>query len=115
MVPIKEKLRNLQKYMPNEKELIYQFGRFLADRLNSELVPTGFLVAMQTALYDLQKGVDGYSGQLISNKLVGYPPIIYSLLSMRFMDITHAVCPDDFAKDVEQVQKLLVEGRESNR
>ena len=32
--PIKEKLRNLRQYMPNQKDTIYDFGAYLADRLN---------------------------------------------------------------------------------
>lgn len=103
--PIKEKLKNLEKYMPEEEDTIYRFGEFLADRLNQQLNPLGFNMAAELTLYDLQRGIDGFSGQPIRNSLVGYPPMIYFLLRMRVPDIAKAVCPEDFAMEVENFQK----------
>ena len=100
--PIKEKLKNLRQYMPNQQDVIYDFGAYLADRLNPELVSQGFNMAAELALYDLQKGVDGVTGQPIRSRLVGYPPVIYGLLRMQVPEIAEAVCPEDFAKGVRE-------------
>ena len=79
---IKEKLANLEQYMPGQEETIYEFARFLSTRANDTLVPQGFDLMAALALYDLQNGKDGYTDKPIQSKLVGYPPQIYTLLQM---------------------------------
>ncbi len=103
MEPVREKLRNLRQYMPDQEETVYRFGEFLAERLkNPELVPLGFCLEATLSLYDLQKGVDGYTGKPINSALVGYPQIVYNLLYSYIPAIAEAVCPEDFAKGVKQ-------------
>jgi hypothetical protein len=119
MTEAKEKLANLEGLIPGAPNpLIYDFGRFLAGYLNVELVPQGFVMACELALYDLQKGVSGYTGKPIENRLVDYPPMIYSLLRMEVPNIAAAVLPADFAEGVktfveqvnEEVRKKRVNG-----
>ena len=104
MEPVKEKLRNLREHMPNcmpnFEDITYDFGAYLADRLNPKLVPQGFNLAAELALYDLQKGVNGFTGQPIRSNLVGYPPMIYGILRTQVPEIAEAVCPKDFARGV---------------
>ena len=100
---VKEKLRNLREHMPKQDDLIYDFGAYLAERLNPTLVPMGFNMAAELALYDLQAGVNGFTGEPIRSRMVGYPPQIYALLKMQVPDIAEAVCPEDFAKGVGQM------------
>jgi len=104
---IKEKLLNLEQHMPDQQDLTYKFGKLLAGRLNPELVPEGFNMAAELLLYDLQKGVDGFSGKPIQSSLVGYPPMIYSLIRMSIPDIAAATCPPDFAKGVADMQEAV--------
>jgi len=59
-------------------------------------------MAAECALYDLQNGVDGFTGQSIRSRLVGYPPMIYELLKIQVPEIAEAVCPEDFAKGVRE-------------
>jgi hypothetical protein len=74
MTEPKEKLNELKEHMPDQQDIVYQFGQFLAERLNDELMPQGFVMGCQLALYDLQAGVDGFTNQPIHSRLVGYPP-----------------------------------------
>jgi len=104
----KDKLRNLSQYMPDQEETIYEFGKYLADRLNPELLPMGFVMACELALYDLQKGVDGFSGQPIRSRLVGYPPMIYALLRMMIDQIAEAIFPEDFANAVKEERAAIM-------
>lgn len=99
----KEKLAELEKHMPKASdEVVYKFGHFLAGRLNNpEIVPQGFVMACELALYDLQQGVDGFSNKPIQSSLVGYPPMIYGLLRMEIPEIAKAVFPEDFAAEVK--------------
>lgn len=103
MEEAKAKLRNLKEHLPDCDEVVWKFGAFLADRLNPELVPEGFSMAVTLALYDLEQGIDGYSGEPIRSSLVGYPPQIYALLNMYVPEIAEAVLPEDFAAEVRQV------------
>jgi len=101
--PIKEKLRNLREHLPQQEDVTYDFATYLAERLNPKLVPEGFNMVAELALYDLQKGVNGFTGQPIQSRLVGYPPMIYSLLKMQVPDIADVVCPQDFAQGVRKM------------
>lgn len=100
---IKRNLKNLRQIMPSEDDTLYEFADFLSERLNSRLVPEGFNMAAQLALYDLKTGVDGYTHQSIRSRLVGYPSMIYALLEMRIPDLAQATCPEPFAKGVKRV------------
>ncbi len=100
MEPVKEKLRNLREHMPDETEIVYDFAAYLAERLNSELLPQEFNMAAELALYDLETSIDEYSGKPIPSSLVGHQPITYGLLGMYVPEIAKAVCPEDFANDV---------------
>ena len=107
MEPIIEKLRHLRDYLPSMDETVYQFGSFLAVRLNPRLVPAGFNLAAELAFYDLNKCVDGYSGKPISSGLAGLPPIVYEILRWSVPGIANAVCPENFSKSVEKVIKKV--------
>ena len=103
MEPVKEKLRNLEKYLPDKEKMVYEFGNYLADILNPALVPFGFNLAAEHALYDIQVGVNSFTKEPISTRLAGYPPQIYALLRSEIPYIAEAVCPEDFAKGVREV------------
>jgi len=100
--PIIEKLKNLSEHMPGEDEFVYKFGAFLAGRLNPGIVPQGFVIAAQLALFDIQQGVDGFTGEQISRELHGYPPQMYAFLDALIPQIAKAVCPEDFTRGVEE-------------
>ena len=114
MEPVKEKLRALPDYMPKEDDTLYQFGAFLAERFHDSLVPEGFMMGAELALYDLQTGVDGFSGQPIRSRLVGSPPMIYGLLRMRVPDIAEAVCPPEFAEGVRNMYDTVNQSLKEN-
>lgn len=103
MEEVKVKLRNLSEHLPNEDKILYEFARLLADRLNEKLVPEGFLLGAQLLLYDLERGIDGYTGQRINSRLVGYPPIIYVSIELMIPMIAEATCPADFAQEVHKI------------
>lgn len=107
MEPVKEKLRNLHEYLPNENSILYDFAGYLADRLNPRLVPEGFVLAAELALYDLQTGIDGFTQQPVPARLQGYPSVLYAVLQMRVPEIAAAACPDDFGQDVAKVYAAI--------
>jgi len=100
--PIKEKMRNLQQHIPGQDDAFYEFATYFAERLNPQIIPVGFVTTAELALYDLQKGVNGSTGQPIRSRLVGYPPVLYAILRTRVPEIAEAVCPEDFAKGVRE-------------
>ncbi len=88
---IKQKLANIEKYLPGQTDLTYDFAHFLAERSDESMVPGGFDMMAELAMADLQRGNDGYNGQPLKNKLVGYPPTIYVQLRMVLPKIKKAV------------------------
>ena len=98
-----KKLGNLKELLPNSSSNLIQFGQYMATRLNQDdIVPMGFVLGCELALYDLQSGVDGFTGQTIQNSLVGYPPMIYAMLRMEMGRIAEAVFPAEFATAVKE-------------
>lgn len=85
--------------MPGRQEMVYAFGEYLSGMLNPSLVPQGFNMAAEFALYNLQSGVSPI-GQPVPSELSGYPPQIYNFLRAEVLDIAEAVCPEDFARGV---------------
>ena len=110
MEPVKEKLCDLEKYMPKEHHSLYKFGKLLSDRINPEINPIGFYYAAETLLHDLQAGVDGFSGQPIRDSLAGNPPIFYTVLRWKIPHIAKAVCPEDFANGVKTAYEEVRKG-----
>jgi len=102
MAEFQQKLRELEKHLPGQQEMVYQFGDFVAGRLNQRLLPQGFVMVCELAIYDLQEGVSGFSGKPINNRLVGSPPLIYALMRMFIPVIAEAVFPAEFAAEVKQ-------------
>ena len=98
----KQKLSKLEELIPNAPDgLLYDFGCYLAGYLNPQLVPMGFVMGCELALYDLQTGVNGFTGKPLQSRLVGYPPMIYALLRMEIPRIADAVLPAEFAASVK--------------
>lgn len=100
---MKTKLQNLKEHMPNEPQFTYDFGAYLATRLNPQLNPMGFNLAIQLTLYDLEKGVNGFTGKPVPSSLSGMPNTVYIIMEMNIPRIARAVCPSDFADKVDQV------------
>jgi len=107
MEPVKSKLRDLETHMPGQERVIYEFGAYLGERLSEELVPEGFYMTAQLVLHDLKKGVSGLPEKPIPNHLAGYPPFLYTVLSLSIVQIAEAVCPPEFAKGVKTMDEAV--------
>jgi len=102
MVEPKQKLVNLKEHLPGEHEqVVYDFGKYLAEYLNNELVPMGFALGCMLALHDLQAGVNGFSGKPIVGRLANYPPFVYAMLQRQIPHIAEAIFPAEFAAAVK--------------
>ncbi|TSC61707.1 MAG: hypothetical protein G01um101448_767 [Parcubacteria group bacterium Gr01-1014_48] len=100
----KKKLMRLEEFIHDDasSSLLYDFGHFLANyHLNSRLDPMGFVMSCEIALHDLQVGVNGFTQKPIESRLVGYPPMIYTLLRMEIPRIADAIFPTEFAASVK--------------
>jgi hypothetical protein len=64
-------------------------------------------MAAELLLYDLQTGVNGFTGQKINSSLVGYPSMTYTLIRTDIPTIAAATCPPDFAKGVLDMQDAV--------
>lgn len=99
---IRDRLRNLATYLPGQQKIVYDFAAHIANYVNAELVPQGFVMAAVLALYDLQVGVNGYTNEPIRSNLVGQPPMIYKIIEMMIPKIAEAAFPPDFADVVQE-------------
>lgn len=112
----KRKLAKLEEFIPTTHDnLIYEFGRYLAGKLNPELVPMGFILAYAIALQDLQAGKDSDANLSIRGKLVGYPPMMYGILHMYLPIIAKAIFPEEFANAVKNKYDEIRAQMEKNR
>ena len=89
--------------MPDEPQFTYDFGDYLATRLNPQLSPLGFNMTFKLTLYDLQMGVNGFTQKPVPHSLSGMPAAVYAVMGMDIPRIARAVCPPDFAEKVDQV------------
>lgn len=105
VVGIKEKLANLEQYLPEQEKITYDFARFLSNRAHDRLEPEGFNMMAKLALYDLQTGEEGYTRKPIQNELVGYPPAIYYLLGESISQIAEAIFGKEYGHQVEKVRQ----------
>lgn len=96
--PIIEKLNKLSNYLPNQKELVYRFGKVLAYELgqSKRLTPSGFYLSFARALEDSMDREGGDPTELLE---LGF-------LSSKLVDIAKAVCPEDFADGVREFDEL---------
>lgn len=115
MQDAKRKLAKLEKHMPGASPQVCEFGRYLRNHLNPELVPQGFALACELALYDLQEGVDGFKGEPINNDLVGQHPAIFADVRGKFTDIASALFPAEFAAGVKSFFSEVVDKIEQDR
>jgi len=103
--------QNLKEIMPDIDDTSCDFAAFLADRFSDdqELVPLGFLMASQLALIDLEKGIDGFTQKPIDRKyaITRLPREHLRLLNLVFPTIAKAVTPQDFAAQVEEIEKSV--------
>jgi len=96
--------------LPGQDQVVYEFGKYLGERIANQpdINPQGFYLAAQLALYDLQRGVDGFTNEpIVRHKLTGYPSQIYDLLSSYITIIADATCHQEFAKGVKEMDRAV--------
>ena len=98
------KLKNLKEYLPGQQDFIYDFADYLWDRANDDLVPQGFNLMAELAIYDLQNGVDWYTNKPIAHKVAWYPPMMYAMMRMFIPQISKALFWEEFGNVIKWVQ-----------
>lgn len=98
-----DRLRQLDKFLLDQEPIVYEYGKFLADRVGPDMHPVDFVLATTLAVYDLNKGIDGWTNEPIRNSLVGYPEFIYSILFQATPIIARATYSEEFATQVEEI------------
>jgi hypothetical protein len=78
---------------------IDEFCRLLANRLNSQVTPLGFLMAFELMKLDVEKGIDGFTGKRIDSPIAGLG--IGGVIQLTMIKIAEKVLPEDFCNDVK--------------
>ena len=87
---------------------VVEFSHLLSGRLNSELVPMEFVMASSLLVYDLQKGVNGFTSKPIDSPLVQQSNELYRELQDRLPALAEFSFSPQFAAEVGQfVDKVL--------
>ena len=79
--------------------------RGLAQRLNPEIVPMGFLMATELYIYDINSGKDGFTGEPMPADVVGMPPIMNGIVRLVANNIAREAFGEEFGDAVLQVQQ----------
>jgi hypothetical protein len=79
-----------------------EFAHLLAERINSGIVPMGFIMAASLLIYDLEKGVNGFTGEPISSGLVGLSDAEYLGIQRAIPDLARIAFPENFADEVKK-------------
>lgn len=105
VIPTAEVIQKLRSN-PTGNPLLDQFCTFLAGRLNDEIVPLGFVMVYFLATGDLDKGVDGFTGNPIRHKLAGQG--LGRIFLAGLNAVASKVLPEDFAADVKREWKEVL-------
>lgn len=81
---------------------VAEFAHFLSQRLNPNLVPIGFVMASQLAIYDLEKGVDGFTGEPIQLSISLADKELYAKLTQAVPELAKKAFSPEFASEVER-------------
>lgn len=81
---------------------VVEFAKFMSGRLNPSLVPMGFVMASQLALYDLDKGISGYTGETIESPITHSGEVTYLKLTKATPDLARMAFSEEFGDAVEQ-------------
>lgn len=90
--------------MPHQDQFVYAFAEYFASRLNSELLPIGFVMNFELVMYDItaNKSIDGF-GRKIPHTLWGQSSQVYVIFrTMVWDNIMKIVLPEDFYNKVKE-------------
>src|SRR3990167_3651197 len=113
-----EKLKRVQEFSTQPFDSrVATFAKFLATRLNGgDIVPLGFMMAASLALYDVEKGESGFTGEPLTTGLEHQDPYVYTLISLNVPALAQASFPKPFADEVmlEYGKYLDLSGKEAD-
>lgn len=79
--------------------------RGLAERLNSDLVPMGFVMATEIYVYDVQTGTNGFTGEPMPREVVGMPSVMTAIIKMAAEDVARQAYGDEFVDAVSVIRQ----------
>lgn len=90
---------------------IAEFGRLLGNRIATRktIDPMGFIITASLLIYDLQKGVDGFTGEPMKNSLVGRTSDLYSTLYGNIPGFARVGFSEEFVSAVKTEWEQILE------
>jgi hypothetical protein len=104
---IKERLKNLEKYLPGQTSIIYDFAKYFAEHVPENMSPITFNMQYQAVVGDLSKNIDADHKHAIPPSLHNRPHEFYRALPMLMASIAQAVCEKEFAEQVDAVYTTI--------
>ena len=107
MAPVANRLRHIEAFLI-APDYVLVYARYIAEVMNPELTPMGFLVATEIARDELRRDYHGPNEVPVPaeyRSLVRGTPHLYWILNQYVPKITEAACPYDFAQEVTALHK----------
>lgn len=108
--------RALLAQMKPASDHFYDFCALLADRIKDqgELLPQGFAMAVELLIYDLNKGISGYTNEPMNSRLVGLPPVVFRLMKSLLYNRLALVLPMAFVEAVHVFEEEVKSTQEAS-
>ncbi|MBI4095787.1 MAG: hypothetical protein HY438_02915 [DPANN group archaeon] len=103
-----EKAKQKLGQSESQDPLLRGYERLLAQRLNPEVSPAGFLTAALATLNELKRGVDSVTGQPLQRALAEQDPMSLRMLLVTIPRIAGKVVSAEFGDSVERVYFLMM-------
>jgi len=94
------RLEHLERYLHSAPDFVFEFARFMAPIMHPTLEPSGFYLALQFAIHDIQMGNDTVRDMPVPDSLRGQSSIVYFAMREMIPQIAQAACPPDYAEKV---------------
>ncbi len=79
---------------------VVELGKFVARRMNPQLVPMDFVIASALCIEDLKRGIDGFTHKPIDTTLFRQPEYVYNFLYLNIPTLARIAFSEAFADDV---------------
>lgn len=73
-------------------------ARRIGDR---EILPMGFAMATELYITDMNRGIDGFTGERMPSDVTGMPPMMASIVRLTIQQLGHSAFGEDFMGAVD--------------
>ena len=108
---LNEYLKGLEEQGEDRTSIVY--GKLLAERIGEGVIPLGYLNVVTLLSYDMQTGINSYTGEPMPRQLRDLPPVMFAALEMTALRrFAPGAFGDEFRDEVEKESEAFKQFRE---